>query len=149
MRIEILFSCFMGGSNVSTKTIQCDICKKMLVDCSCDIPEFSLPGKRKEIVDGKPVWKELVRNCGCEKWEDGVKAVNGPITLQSVRSGGAYEFDQDYVFLFCPWCGLRLNAPCANCGEPSNKNNKNTIYWQEDENYCTVECGVKVMEGGN
>ena len=49
------------------------------------------------------------RECKCEKFEDGMKAVNGPITLQSARSGGAYQFDQKYVFRFCPWCGSQLH----------------------------------------
>ena len=49
--------------------------------------------------------------CDCEKFEEGMKAVNGPITLQSMRSGGAYQFDRNYVFRFCPWCGDPLYDP--------------------------------------
>lgn len=46
--------------------------------------------------------------CDCNKWDEGIKAVNGPITLQSARSGGNYQFDQNYVFEYCPWCGKEL-----------------------------------------
>ncbi len=48
--------------------------------------------------------------CNCEKFETGMKAINGPITLQSVRSGGKYQFNQEYVFRFCPWCGKQLSS---------------------------------------
>lgn len=36
-----------------------------------------------------------------------MKKINGPIVLQSVRSGGAYQYDGK-PFVFCPWCGKRV-----------------------------------------
>ena len=47
--------------------------------------------------------------CDCEDFEAGIKAVNGPHELQSARSGFNYQFPQEYVFKFCPWCGARLH----------------------------------------
>ena len=51
---------------------------------------------------------EFVHYPPCDKWEDGIKAVNGPIHLQSMRSGGGYQFDQKFTFNYCPWCGEKL-----------------------------------------
>ena len=52
-----------------------------------------------------------MKQCTCDKFEAGLKAINGPIHLQSVRSGGKYQFDKEYVFKFCPWCGCQLHQP--------------------------------------
>ena len=80
-----------------------------------------------------------MRSCDCEDYKRIIDALNG--------EQDAITLDSKY-FLFCPWCGVRLNAPCAYCEELSNKNTGKTIYWQEEENYCTVECGLKMMKGG-
>lgn len=90
----------------------------------------------------------MSRHCKCEKWEEGFKAVDGPMALQSIRSGGKYQFNQDYIFLFCPWCGVRLIAPCYICGEPSNTHTGNTLYWYEDKDFCSAACTRKLdMKG--
>jgi hypothetical protein len=46
-------------------------------------------------------------HCTCADWEPQIAIVNGPIALQSVRSGGAYKYPGKQ-FIFCPWCGNRL-----------------------------------------
>lgn len=51
-------------------------------------------------------------HCDCKDWEPEIKKLNGPITLQSVRSGGAYKYDGK-PFNFCPWCGKRLALQIA------------------------------------
>lgn len=76
-----------------------------------------------------------MRSCNCEAW--------------LTDYNGIEDSAPQCSFLFCPWCGVRLNAPCANCGEPSNKNTGNTLYWQDEENYCSVECGLKMVKGGS
>lgn len=52
-------------------------------------------------------------HCPCPDWAPQINIVNGPIILQSVRSGGAYKYPGKQ-FLFCPWCGTRLveDDPC-------------------------------------
>ncbi|HDZ27029.1 MAG TPA: hypothetical protein ENH65_11035 [Candidatus Aminicenantes bacterium] len=93
----------------------------------------------------------MTRYCTCDQWEKGIKAVSGPIHLQSLRSGGQYQFDQDYIFLFCPWCGVRLVSPCRHCGSPSNEKTGNTLYWEDEKNFCSPECVMEdyVKEGRN
>jgi len=86
----------------------------------------------------------MTRHCKCEKWEPGFKAVDDPIALQSIRSGGRYQFDQDYVFLFCPWCGVRLITDCHTCGIPANTHTGNTLYWYEDKDFCSAACAKKL-----
>lgn len=83
--------------------------------------------------------------CDCEQWEKGIKAVNGPIELQCIRSGFEYQFPKEYVFLFCPWCGQRLPQDCAVCGELSNSKTGKTIYWQGDVNFCSPKCSTESM----
>ena len=46
--------------------------------------------------------------CFCDKWEKGIEAVNGPITLQSLRTNLSYQYPKEYEFKFCPWCGKEL-----------------------------------------
>lgn len=53
--------------------------------------------------------------CGCPNWEPEIRKLNGPIVLQSVRSGGRYQYDGK-SFTFCPWCGERLVEKCDQCG---------------------------------
>lgn len=51
----------------------------------------------------------LVRKAGdecCADWKPQCEHLNGPIILQSVRSGGRYQYGGK-PFLFCPWCGER------------------------------------------
>jgi hypothetical protein len=48
-------------------------------------------------------------HCSCPDWEPELKKINGPIVLQSVRSGGAYRYNGKQ-FIFCPWCGERLTG---------------------------------------
>lgn len=43
----------------------------------------------------------------CNMWKPGMEAINGPIITQTVRSGGAYQFDQKYRVIYCPWCGAK------------------------------------------
>lgn len=45
--------------------------------------------------------------CDCQDWKGNIGKVNAPIILQSVRSGGAYQFDGK-AFVFCPWCSKPL-----------------------------------------
>lgn len=53
-------------------------------------------------------------HCNCSDWEPQIAKINGPISLQSVRSGGAYQYDGKQ-FIFCPWCGSRLKLRCHQC----------------------------------
>jgi hypothetical protein len=53
-------------------------------------------------------------HCNCPDWEPQIAKINGPISLQSVRSGGAYQYDGKQ-FVFCPWCGSRLKLRCHQC----------------------------------
>ena len=65
-----------------------------------------------EIGAGLPPLKPLLpqpkkpKPC-CDLWEPGCDAINGPIVLQTIRSGHAYQFDSKYTFKFCPWCGKK------------------------------------------
>ena len=43
----------------------------------------------------------------CADWPVQIEKVNGPIMLQSARSGGAWQYD-GIPFRYCPWCGARL-----------------------------------------
>ena len=40
----------------------------------------------------------------CDEWNKNIDKVNGPIMLQTARSGGGYQYD-GVPFKFCPWCG--------------------------------------------
>lgn len=44
-----------------------------------------------------------VEEC-CADWKPQTDLVNGPITLQSARSGGRYQYT-GIPFRYCPWCG--------------------------------------------
>lgn len=46
-------------------------------------------------------------SCLCQDFETQVEIVNGPIVLQTIRSGGAYKYPGK-PFKFCPWCGDEL-----------------------------------------
>lgn len=46
-------------------------------------------------------------NCTCKDWEPNMRAINGPIVLQSIRSGGRYQYTGKQ-FVYCPWCGKKL-----------------------------------------
>lgn len=47
--------------------------------------------------------------CDCEDWAENIEKVHAPIVLQSVRSGGSYQYDGK-MFTHCPWCGDELQA---------------------------------------
>ncbi len=49
-----------------------------------------------------------IRRCECDKFEKGMKAITDPIALQTIRTGASYEFDLNYMFDYCPWCGNEL-----------------------------------------
>lgn len=53
-------------------------------------------------------------HCPCPDWEPGIRKIDGPIALQAVRTGGAYQYDGK-PFRFCPWCGQRLKMRCHHC----------------------------------
>lgn len=46
-------------------------------------------------------------DCQCVEWRENLPKINGPIMLQSARSGGAYQHS-GVPFRFCPWCGALL-----------------------------------------
>lgn len=48
-------------------------------------------------------------NCDCKDWENQIEILNGPIVLQTIRSGGAYQY-QGKPFKYCPWCSSELTA---------------------------------------
>ena len=44
--------------------------------------------------------------CKCKLWKENIDRINGPIALQSIRSGGrGYD---GVPFKYCPWCGKDL-----------------------------------------
>jgi len=45
--------------------------------------------------------------CGCEEWRVNLPKINGPVQLQTIRSGFRYQFD-GVPFRYCPWCGKNL-----------------------------------------
>lgn len=47
--------------------------------------------------------------CCCEEWRVNLPKINKPIILQTVRSGGQYQFD-GAPFRYCPWCGKQLRG---------------------------------------
>jgi len=73
------------------------------------------------------------RHCKCEKWE----LFSGMYDVPKWSESGT-------EFLFCPWCGVRLIAPCHICGTPSNEHTGNTLYWYEDMDFCSVACTRKL-----
>lgn len=42
----------------------------------------------------------------CSDWKPQSDLINGPIILQSVRSGGRFRY-QGKPFAYCPWCGTK------------------------------------------
>lgn len=46
-------------------------------------------------------------DCTCDGWKDNIEKVNGPIVLQSIRSGNLNQYDGK-PFTYCPWCGSSL-----------------------------------------
>ena len=47
------------------------------------------------------------KRCYCKEWLPNIEKINGPIIMQTLRSGGRYVFDGE-PFNFCPWCGKEL-----------------------------------------
>lgn len=47
------------------------------------------------------------RFCDCRYWLKGIKEVNDPIALVEEQNP-FYEFDDRFVFRYCPWCGNKL-----------------------------------------
>lgn len=47
--------------------------------------------------------------CSCDDWTPNIDKINGPIVLQSIRSGGAYQYAGKKM-VFCPWCGNKLTS---------------------------------------
>lgn len=43
----------------------------------------------------------------CADWAPQTELINGPIILQSIRSGGLYQY-AGKPFVFCPWCGKHI-----------------------------------------
>ncbi len=52
--------------------------------------------------------------CDCEDWKPGTKAIDAPIVLQSIRSGGAYRYEGK-PWKYCPWCNSALKDICPTC----------------------------------
>jgi hypothetical protein len=52
----------------------------------------------------------------CPDWEPQTKILDAPIILQSVRSGGAYQYP-GIPFRYCPWCG-KQRSPNAKATNP-------------------------------
>lgn len=48
-----------------------------------------------------------MKYCDCLDWAANIEKVNGPILLQSLRSGGRYQYDGT-AFKYCPWCSYVL-----------------------------------------
>ena len=47
------------------------------------------------------------KRCYCKEWLPNIEKINGPIIMQTLRSGGNYVFNGE-PFHFCPWCGKEL-----------------------------------------
>ena len=71
----------------------------------------------------------MTRHCKCEEWKN-----------QRAQSSAVLHWN----FLFCPWCGVRLIAPCHTCGIPSNEHTSNTLYWYGDKDFCSAACARKL-----
>mgnify|MGYP001609457682 CR=1 FL=1 len=52
----------------------------------------------------------------CPDWPVQIAKLNVPIVLQSVRSGGSWQYD-GIEFRYCPWCGKKRVKE----GESENK----------------------------
>lgn len=69
---------------------------------------------------------ETDKRC-CADWAPGIEAINGPIILQTHRSGGAYQYSGK-AFRYCPWCGtdrLRLFVDAFNNFDPAKLSTRN------------------------
>jgi hypothetical protein len=51
-------------------------------------------------------------DCVCFDWKVQIEKINGPIKLQSVRSGFRWQYDGK-PFIYCPWCGSKLTQSDA------------------------------------
>lgn len=47
------------------------------------------------------------KSCPCSDWKENIDKVNAPMVLQSLRSGGEYQYEGKQ-FTHCPWCGKKL-----------------------------------------
>ncbi len=70
----------------------------------------------------------MTGSCRCDRWKIDFDKINA----------------MKISFLFCPWCGLRLTAPCHICEAPSNTHTGNTLYWYEEKNFCSATCARKL-----
>ena len=52
-----------------------------------------------------PTVSSAVLDC-CADWQPQTELVNGPIIMQTLRSGGAYQYP-GIPFRYCPWCGKK------------------------------------------
>lgn len=50
--------------------------------------------------------REAAKGCGCEDWQKNIDKINGPITLQAIRSGSKGYTGKKFVY--CPWCSKKL-----------------------------------------
>lgn len=56
--------------------------------------------------------------CVCGAWAANIDKVNGPIVLQSIRSGFRRQYD-GAPFRYCPWCGSKLQDEQQRKADPS------------------------------
>lgn len=47
--------------------------------------------------------------CDCSDWEPNIKIINGYISMQASMAWGAKSGYKGKQFIFCPWCGKKLN----------------------------------------
>lgn len=73
----------------------------------------------------------MTRFCRCPDYKRIIDALNG--------EQDAITLDSTY-FLFCPWCGDRLVAPCVVCEKDSDESTGKTLYWSEEINFCSPGC---------
>lgn len=50
----------------------------------------------------------MASKCDCDDWAPQIDILNGPISLQTIRSGGTYRYSGK-PFRYCPWCGAFLH----------------------------------------
>jgi len=80
---------------------------------------------------------KMMRNCKCKKWQAELKKV------EDLKAQGV-DWTSEHSFFFCPYCGVRLIAPCYTCGIPANTHTGNTLYWYEDKDFCSASCARKL-----
>lgn len=61
-----------------------------------------------------------MNDCSCPDWKPNIEAINGPIVLQSIRSGFTYQY-RGKKFKYCPWCGEELRYVQPTVDEQENK----------------------------